>query len=388
MNRRDFHLQLTAAFGLGAALPSSSQTTRSPLEAEVNAAIGPLMREQRIAGMAVAVVTQSQRHFFNYGVASLETQQPVTEDTLFEIGSLSKTFTGLLGGYAQAAGKLSLNDRVSQHIPELAGSSIGDATLLDLATYTAGGLPLQVPESIDSYEKMVAYYRSWQPLFPRGTFRLYSNASIGLFGHLTASSLGRPFTDLLEQSLFPALGLKNTYVNVPGDRASQYAWGYRDDRPVRVGPGLWDAEAYGVKTGAADLLRHVELCMNPDSLEPLLQRAAISAQTGYYRVGAMSQGLGWEMYEGEPALKQLLEGNSNEVALKPHRVVPQVPAAPPHAALLVNKTGSTNGFGAYAAFHRGKKIGVVMLANRNYPVARRVETAWRLLNVLGRPSAR
>lgn len=381
MNRRDFQLQIVSALGLG--LPARAQPTGSNLGAKVNQAIQPLMREHRIPGMAVAAVAGGQRYFFNYGLGSLETQQRVTADTLFEIGSLSKTFTGLLGGYAQATGRLSLDDRVSRHFAELAGSRVGDVSMLDLATYTAGGLPLQVPASVNGYEEMIAYYRSWQPAFPPGTHRLYSNASIGLFGHLAARSLGRPFTELLEQSLFPALGLQNTFLKVPGDRVGQYAWGYREDRPVRLSPGLWDAEAYGVKTTAADLLQFLELNMDPRRMEPQLQRAITSAQTGYYRVGAMSQGLGWEMYDADATLEQLTAGNSTDIILKPNRVVKQVSPVPDRRELLFNKTGSTNGFGAYAAFLTGKKIGVVMLANRNYPVAARVDTAYRLLKALG-----
>jgi beta-lactamase class C len=381
MNRRDFHLQLAGSLGLG--LPRFARSAGLNLEARIDLAIQPLMREYRIPGMAVAAVAGGQRHYFNYGISSVETQQRVTADTLFEIGSLSKTFTGLLGGYAQAAGRLSLDDRVSRHFAEMAASPVGDISMLDLATYTAGGLPLQVPNSVSSYDEMIAYYRSWQPVFVPGTHRLYSNASMGLFGHLAARSLGRPFTHLLEQSIFPALGLQNTFLNVPGDRVSQYAWGYREDRPVRVSPGLWDAETYGVKTTAADLLRFVELNMAPGRMALQLQQATASAHTGYYRVGAMSQGLGWEMYHAGATLEQLMAGNSTDIALKPNPVVKPVSPAPPRGDLLFNKTGSTNGFGAYAAFLPGKKIGVVILANRNYPVAARVDTAYRLLKALG-----
>ncbi|MGK9517822.1 serine hydrolase, partial [Salmonella enterica subsp. enterica] len=81
------------------------------------------MQQQGIPGLSIAVVNKGKAQYFNYGVANKDTQQPVTEDTLFEIGSVSKTFTATLGGYAQATGKLKLSDKASQHLPALAGSA-------------------------------------------------------------------------------------------------------------------------------------------------------------------------------------------------------------------------------------------------------------------------
>ena len=59
------------------------------------------MQEHDVPGIAVAVTIDGQQHFFSYGVASKEKNKPVTKDTLFEIGSVSKTFTATLASYAQ-----------------------------------------------------------------------------------------------------------------------------------------------------------------------------------------------------------------------------------------------------------------------------------------------
>ena len=91
----------------------ADKVDRAEVKDAVDAVIVPLMREQKIPGMAVGVTIDGQSYFFNYGVASRETQQPVTSDTLFEIGSLSKTFTATLASYAQIQGDLSLTDSAS-----------------------------------------------------------------------------------------------------------------------------------------------------------------------------------------------------------------------------------------------------------------------------------
>ncbi|MDN6020500.1 MAG: serine hydrolase, partial [Enterobacterales bacterium] len=59
-----------------------------------------------------------------------------------------------------------------------------------------------------------------------------------------------------------------------------------------------------------------------------------------------------------------------------------VPPLPPQENVWINKTGSTNGFGAYIAFVPAKKMGIVMLANKNYSIDQRVTVAYKILSSL------
>jgi beta-lactamase class C len=70
------------------------------------------------------------------------------------------------------------------------------------------------------------------------------------------------------------------------------------------------------------------------------------------------------------------------MTLEPHRVTWLKPAQPLQDNTLLNKTGSTNGFGAYVVFVPSKRIGIVMLANKNYPNAERVKVAHAILTAL------
>ncbi|HCR1255533.1 TPA: PDC family class C beta-lactamase [Pseudomonas aeruginosa] len=354
------------------------------LKALVDAAVQPVMKANDIPGLAVAISLKGEPHYFSYGLASKEDGRRVTPETLFEIGSVSKTFTATLAGYALAQDKMRLDDRASQHWPALQGSRFDGISLLDLATYTAGGLPLQFPDSVQKDQAQIRdYYRQWQPTYAPGSQRLYSNPSIGLFGYLAARSLGQPFERLMEQQVFPALGLEQTHLDVPEAALAQYAQGYgKDDRPLRVGPGPLDAEGYGVKTSAADLLRFVDANLHPERLDRPWAQALDATHRGYYKVGDMTQGLGWEAYDWPSSLKRLQAGNSTPMALQPHRIA-RLPA--PQALegqRLLNKTGSTNGFGAYVAFVPGRDLGLVILANRNYPNAERVKIAYAILSGL------
>ncbi|MFJ3375481.1 class C beta-lactamase [Pseudomonas sp. NPDC086112] len=367
----------------GASHCVAAARTDQPIETIVNDAVRPVMQAQRIPGMAVAITLNGKQHYFNYGVASKETGQPVANNTLFEIGSVSKTFTATLAAYAQATGKLALSDNASQVLPTLRGSAFDSISVLQLGTYTAGGLPLQFPSDADHQDKMLGYFKQWKPAYAAGTHRLYSNPSLGLFGYLAAQSMGAPFDELMENTLLPKLGLKHSYLKVPQDQMALYAQGYnKDDKPVRVEPGALDSEAYGVKTSASDLLRYVEANMNPASLEKPLQQAIATTHTGYYTVGEMTQGLGWEFYNYPATLDTLLAGNSSQMAFEAHEVRWLNPPQPPRDTVLINKTGSTGGFGAYVAFVPAKDIGIVILANKNYPNPERVKVAHKILSAL------
>lgn len=358
------------------------------LQTRVDETIRPLMAEHDIAGMAVAITHNGQAHYFNYGVARLDDPQPVSSDTLFEIGSLSKPLTATLAALAQATGKLTLADSAGQHWPELQGSQLEHASLLNLGTYTAGGLPLQFPDNVTDPASMLAYYRQWQPEYAAGTHRRYSNPSIGLLGMLAAKSMGQPFPTLMEGMLFPALGMLHSYIQVPTAQLPRYAFGYsKDNQPLRVTPGMLDAEAYGVKTNARDMLRFVQANLNPAGLNKDLQRAIAMTHTGYYRVGEMTQGLGWERYPYPISLERLQAGNSPAMALESQPATRLAPPESEPSDSLFNKTGSTGGFGAYAVFVPSQNLGLVMLANKNYPNAARIKAAHAILSALDKNAA-
>jgi beta-lactamase class C len=372
------------AFFLGAGSCVAGDDVENRLRAVVDAAIRPVMQKYAIPGMAVAVTLHGKQYYFNYGVISMEEGKPkVTEKTIFEIGSISKIFTATLASYAQEIGKLSLSDPASQYLPSLRGSSFDNISLLDLGTYTPGGLPLQFPGDVDSHEKMIGYYKNWQPNYAAGTMRLYSNPSIGLLGLLTAESMGEPFEDLLEKKLFPMLGLKQSYVRVPQAQMSHYAYGYSPEGvPSRMVPGVLYAEGYGVTSSSADMIRFVEANMQEVDLDEALQRAITATHTGYYKVADMTQGLGWEFYPYPIELDRLLAGNSYPMILEAHEITRLNPPLPPQGNVLINKPGRTDGFGAYVAFVPAKSMGIVTLANKDYPLPAKVEAAHEVLTAL------
>ncbi|WP_287496540.1 PNC family class C beta-lactamase [Pandoraea sp. CB10b_02] len=349
----------------------------------VDQTVEPLMARQQIPGMAVGVAFDGKSYVFDYGVADKADNRPVTPDTLFEIGSVSKTFTATLATYAQGAGALSLRDKTSRFIPEVAGTPFGNISLVNLATHTTGGMPLQVPDDVTTDEQLLQYLEAWKPAQPAGTVRTYSNVSIGMLGRIVARAMRGDFATLMTQHVFRPLELGHTYLRVPADQMQHYAWGYgKDGNPVRVSPGLLEAEAYGVKTTAGDLLRFVNANLGKPVFDHRLRHAIYAARTGYFFDKPMTQDLIWEQYPYPVSVETLLEGNSAKMAYEPTPVREFSPPMAPTPVAWVNKTGSTNGFGAYVAFVPSRQMGIVMLANKNYPIDERVRAAHRILTVL------
>jgi beta-lactamase class C len=380
--RAGFTPVVGALFLAGAALAKTPSPT-PPIDTVVREAAQTLMQQNGIPGLAIAITVDGRQHFFSYGVASRQTQRPVTRDTLFEIGSISKTFTATLASYAQATGRLALTDPPAKHLPPLEGSAFGNKiTLMHLGTHTAGGFPLQVPDAVQTTGQLFDYLRAWQPQYPAGTRRTYANPSIGMLGLIAAKSLDMPFEEAMAQHVFRPLGLRHTTLDVPAAQMASYAQGYtKTDAPIRLRGGVLGAEAYGVRTSARDLIRFVEANLRGPGTTPL-QRAIEATHTGYFRAGALTQDLVWEQYPYPVTLPVLLEGNGDKMAYETQDVTAIDPPQPPQQGVWINKTGSTNGFAAYVAFVPAKKIGIVLLANRNVPIAPRVRLAYEILEKL------
>jgi beta-lactamase class C len=341
------------------------------------------MAKYEVPGMAVGVTVAGKSYVFTYGVASTNTRQPVTRETLFEIGSISKTFTATLASYAQVIGDLSLSDKTSKYLPALQRSPFGSIRLLNLGTHTPGGLPLQVPENVKNNDELMQYFKNWRPAYPPGTYRTYSNVGIGTLGWITAKSMRQDFATLMEQRLFPGLGMKSSYIHVPKSAMANYAQGYtRGNMPIRMDAAVLSSEAYGVKTTAPDMIHFVEDNINSVGLDKPLQRAIATTHTGYFQAGPMTQDLIWEQYPYPVTLNAILQGNSSAMALHATPVTKINPPENPRKDVWINKTGSTNGFAAYVAFVPEKQLGIVILANKNYPIDTRVTAAYKILTAI------
>ncbi|MDR6759725.1 beta-lactamase class C [Mycoplana sp. BE70] len=378
MNRRSHLLAFVIL-----ALASHTATARAgDFEDEVQASFGPVVKEYDIPGLVVGVTRSGKHAFYATGLASRSDNRPVSPDTLFELGSISKIFNVTLAALAEQRGKLTLDDTVAHHVCADACSIGNDLTLMDLATHYSGGLPLQVPDGVSDADGLVTWLKNWHP--PQPGTRSYSNVSIGMLGYISGKALGTNYKRASQDVLFPAFGLHHTWIDVPKSEMSQYAFGYdrKTNAPIRVNPGVLDAEAYGVKSSVRDMLKVLDVELGHGNASQELRGAVERTHEGQYKTAFFTQAMIWEQYPWPTDLQTMLSGNGYDFIMKPQPAEKiSLPLHPQKDAIL-NKTGSTNGFGGYVAMVPSEEIGVVVLANKNYPNEARVKATYSLIKAL------
>ncbi|HFF4809844.1 TPA: ADC family extended-spectrum class C beta-lactamase [Acinetobacter baumannii] len=340
----------------------------------------PLLEKYDVPGMAVGVIQNNKKYEMYYGLQSVQDKKAVNSSTIFELGSVSKLFTATAGGYAKNKGKISFDDTPGKYWKELKNTPIDQVNLLQLATYTSGNLALQFPDEVKTDQQVLTFFKDWKPKNSIGEYRQYSNPSIGLFGKVVALSMNKPFDQVLEKTIFPALGLKHSYVNVPKTQMQNYAFGYNQEKqPIRVNPGPLDAPAYSVKSTLPDMLSFIHANLNPQKYPADIQRAINETHQGRYQVNTMYQALGWEEFSYPATLQTLLDSNSEQIVMKPNKVT-AISKEP--SVKMYHKTGSTTGFGTYVVFIPKENIGLVMLTNKRIPNEERIKAAYAVLNAI------
>lgn len=363
---------------------SSIYAGNTPKEQEIKKLVDqnfkPLLEKYDVPGMAVGVIQNNKKYEMYYGLQSVQDKKAVNSSTIFELGSVSKLFTATAGGYAKTKGTISFDDTPGKYWKELKNTPIDQVNLLQLATYTSGNLALQFPDEVKTDQQVLTFFKEWKPKNSIGEYRQYSNPSIGLFGKVVALSMNKPFDQVLEKTIFPDLGLKHSYVNVPKTQMQNYAFGYnQENQPIRVNPGPLDAPAYGVKSTLPDMLSFINANLNPQKYPADIQRAINETHQGFYQVGTMYQALGWEEFSYPAPLQTLLDSNSEQIVMKPNKVT-AISKEP--SVKMFHKTGSTNGFGTYVVFIPKENIGLVMLTNKRIPNEERIKAAYAVLNAI------
>ena len=181
------------------------------------------MAGARVPGLAVGIRVGSDEVMAGYGVTSVEDPLPVHERTLFQIGSVSKTFTAAAIMALVERGRLTLDDPVCRFLPTFRLPAPGLAeqvTVRHLLTHTAGFVgdwflvrPPRTGEGDDALARVVDLLAGVPQLFPPGGGWSYNNAGFSLAGRVVEVLTGRPYASALRDLVLGPLGLGGTFVS-------------------------------------------------------------------------------------------------------------------------------------------------------------------------------
>ena len=225
--------------------------------------IPKLMAEQGIPGLSIAVVDGDDVLWAQgFGTTQRGGGTPITTDTMFSVQSTSKVFTATAVMQAVEAGLLDLDEPITTYLPDFTVHSAFEAhperkiTLRMLLAHTAGfthEAPIGNNYEVDpgDFESHVASISDTWLRFPIGTGYAYSNLGIDLAGYILERVSGKPFADVLRDSLLEPLGMNHSTfdratIRATADRAIgqlQYARAWLTDMPMTAAGGLYSSAA-------------------------------------------------------------------------------------------------------------------------------------------------
>lgn len=262
------------------------------------------MRRLHLPGVALAVVRDGAVSTTRtYGLANLELEVPVTADTVFELGSVTKQFTAVAVMMLVEEGRIGLDDGIAKHLPDVP-EKWRPITVRHLLTHSSGiqeylavpGLPDQVHAAGREQIARMFYERLRLEFGPGETWS-YSNSGYLLLGNIIERVSGQPYWQFLRERVFVPLGMTATRSSEPRalirNRAAGYGWrdGAFDNR------GALTENAYGAGSIAStirDMTRwesalHAGRLLKKSSFEQI--RTPLTVSRG--PIPPFSYGLGW-----------------------------------------------------------------------------------------------
>jgi D-alanyl-D-alanine carboxypeptidase len=241
-----------------------------PLFTRLDEFIARHMRETGAPGMTLALANRDGLiRVSTYGFADTKAGLRVQNETMFEIGSVSKSFVGLALVQLKEEGKLDLNKPVTDYLPWLKiNSKVEAITTHHLLSHTAGlpGAPLLLDALLSEL---------WTAYAPGKRF-LYSNTGYNILGFLIEAVDKRPFADAMRERLLVPLGMTASRPTITSDIRKQMAVGYEPLNEGRPFPALgtlaeaqWievDVAAGSIASTAADMAKYLRMLLNRGAL--------------------------------------------------------------------------------------------------------------------------
>jgi CubicO group peptidase (beta-lactamase class C family) len=302
-----------------------------------------IITEKMGVGAAVVLIDEDEIALQNFGFSDLENQEKVNDKTLFEIGSISKTFTSTALASMVSEGKVKLSDPVQQYLPTTVTLPIKNnkpITLLSLANHSSGlpRLPsnMSMADPLDPYadyttKLMYEFLNEHTLQHEVETHQEYSNLGYGLLGHVLSLIDKKPYEQVINDRVLKPLKMNSTFVDVPKTHQHHLSNGHNAQLEKTK---LWDlntlAGAGALKANIKDMALYLLANVTHQTLANEFRLT--QASTSINKKGDTHISLAWIHNQTE---------NKN----------------------LLMHDGGTGGFRSFIGFDINNKKGIVILAN-------------------------
>ena len=336
--------------------PREPEVANGPLaspiasNAEIERILGErLADDEKRYGIVAGVVDAAGRRVVSAGRRTAGDERALDQDTLFEIGSITKVFTSLVLADAVLAKRVSLDDPLDKFLPSsvrMPRHGSRTITLLDLATHSSG-LP-RIPNNLDprdddnpyadySVEQLYAFLATAELTRDPGERYEYSNLGVGLLGHALSLQANSSYEALVSARITAPLGMASTAITLTPELQSRLAPGHTEALELTSN---WDlptlAGAGALRSSAHDLLTFLGAAIG---LEQTPLAPAFALGTRPLRPtdsAATSIGLSWHITQT-------------------------------HGKRITWHNGGTGGYRSFIGFDPDARAGVVVLTNRSTP---------------------
>jgi CubicO group peptidase (beta-lactamase class C family) len=294
---------------------TAKEVTESTVRSFFDEKINRQLEEDNIAGATVSVVADGETVFSKgYGFSDLENEEQVhADETLFRIGSVSKSVTGTAVMTAVEDGDVDLDTDVNEYLDEDLVPDTYDepVTLEHLGTHTAGfetrvvGLFARDKGDVDSLKKAVQEVP--KRVRPPGELASYSNYGVGLAGYVLSEATGTEFSEYVKQNVFDPLGMERSSFRQPPpemkDSLSKgYTYNYQQGEFEEEGFEYIPLRSPGsMSATATDMARFMRAHLNGGILDGtrILSRDTTERMHGaMFRNHERLNGVGYGFYEG------------------------------------------------------------------------------------------
>ncbi len=259
--------------------------------------------------IVVGIIDKNGPQYYAFGTKTLG-GKPVNEHTIYEIGSISKTFTGILLAQMVKNGQMKTDDAAQKHLPaavKLPKWENTEITLGNLSDHTSSlpRLPTNMvpadpanPYADYTVDQLYAFLNGYTLIRPIGSVYEYSNLAQGLLGHLLALKAGKSYEQLMITNIAAPLGMKATKITFDEAMKQNLAMGYSQGTQV----ANWDiptlAGAGAIRSSLHDMLIFIaaNLGLKKSKFYPAMQ---LSHQARHDKPGGGTRvGLAWHISKG------------------------------------------------------------------------------------------